>query len=155
MIHTTLKDALEGHLDTTGHYVYLYRDGDVVFYIGMSSSPLDRLQEHIGRGQRQIGKSLLGQTIADNMPEALTWQVEFFTLADCEPLMLQHSPGTYLWFKTALEQFQADTDCFPESAVRAAEDMLIRLHRPCLNTLGNRQGLRLPERYVKPEIIIM
>jgi hypothetical protein len=53
MLTITIKEALECPPEiwdrAEGHYLYVYRDGEVIFYVGRSESPLDRLDEHLER----------------------------------------------------------------------------------------------------------
>lgn len=68
MITLTIKEAVENPIDTTDHYLYLYRDGDVIFYVGRSFSPLDRNLEHMGLSARSF-RDAVGDVIKDNRPE--------------------------------------------------------------------------------------
>ncbi len=69
MFQCTIKDALEQRHETSGHYLYLVRDSDTVLYVGMSRSPLDRLQEHLGISGHQLN-SRLGDVFSDNLPSS-------------------------------------------------------------------------------------
>jgi len=90
MLEFTIEKALEGDIDTNDHYLYLYRDGSTVLYIGRSSSPLQRLYEHLGKGDFRDIPSHVGKTIIDNLPLSLSWSLLLLTLADCEPLVRLH-----------------------------------------------------------------
>ena len=71
MLEITIEKALEGNIDTSHHYLYLYRDESTVFYVGRSTSPLQRLYEHLGKGEFRNTPSPIGKTIHDNLPLSL------------------------------------------------------------------------------------
>lgn len=142
MIQTTIGDLLDGvELETRGHRIYLVRDNDVVFYVGKSDvGVLGRLSDHLGRGDWRPGSpSILGELILDNLPESRAWQVELFTVLDCEDAIQRYFPHTS--FKGTWYLYASDD----------AEKALIWDHRPCLNTTYNYDGQRLPDRYRNKE----
>lgn len=66
MLTFTIREALEGTYNTTDHYLYLYRDGEVIFYVGRSISPFDRMMQHLGL---EGNSDRLGDVIQNNLPE--------------------------------------------------------------------------------------
>jgi hypothetical protein len=141
MLRLTIEDALKGTNDTTDHYLYLYRAGEMVLYIGRSTSPLERLLEHLGRGAYTRRTSPLGALILDHLPLSLTWLIELRTVAECEELVRHYRPECYEWYHEQINKHLA------REASEVAEDALIEHFRPCLNIMGNRQGQELPEQY--------
>jgi len=95
MLQTTVNTALYGDVgDYAGHFIYLYRDGDVIFYVGRSSDPINRLQQHMGLDHTYPNSSYpsnLGRVIQDNLPESVEWTLEVYTLEDCVPLIEQYA----------------------------------------------------------------
>jgi len=84
MQRMTIKEALEVE-DASGCVVYpslyLFRDGDVVFYVGQSIHPFERLQEHLGQGDPWLeAPDRLGQLILNNHPASLAWMMEVTAL---------------------------------------------------------------------------
>ena len=143
MLEFSIEKALEGNIDINDHYVYLYRDGSTVLYIGRSTSPLQRLLEHLGRGDFCDIPSPLGKTIIDNLPLSLGWTLLLLTVADCEPLVRLHRPEYHEWY------LQQMTRRLAREAAEVAEEALIDHYQPCLNIAGNRAPHPLPEKYRK------
>lgn len=141
MLQLTIQGALEGTVDTTDHCLYLYREDETVFYIGRSTSPFERLQEHLGRGAYTRHISPLGMLILAHLPLSLTWLIELRSVGDCEELVRRYRPECYEWY---LGQRRKG---LTREASEVAEETLIEHYRPCLNRMGNRQGQTLPERY--------
>jgi len=144
MLEVTVKQALEGEADTKDHYLYLCRDGTTVFYVGRSTAPLERLYEHLGRGDFTNRPSPLGKLILNHMPHSLAWIMQFMTIADCESLVQQYRPEYYEWYIQQTNRYLA------REAAEVAEEALIDHYQPYLNIAGNRAGLALPEKYRKP-----
>jgi len=141
MLKITVREAFEGTIDTTNHYLYLYRDGETIFYIGRSTCPLERLQEHVGMGAYNRHTSRLGALILAHLPQSLLWQIELRTVAECDVLVYRYRPEYYAWY---LQQISKN---IVREATEVAEEVLIEHYRPCLNVMGNRQRQALPERY--------
>jgi hypothetical protein len=143
MLEFTIEKALEGNIDTTDHYLYLYRDESTVLYIGRSTSPLQRLYEHLGKGEFRDIPSPLGKTIIVNLPLSLGWSLLLLTIADCEPLVRLHRPEFHEWYLQQMKRRLA------REAAEVAEESLIDHYQPCLNIAGNRTPHPLPEKYRK------
>ena len=113
--------------------VYVVRDGDVVFYVGQSDDPVDRLLAHAGLGAwgHLTGTSSLGRTIEDNLPSARGWTIELWTVQECKEALVDETTESQRWDKDLAE-----------------EEMILR-QRPYLNAIHNRGGYSLPERYRK------
>lgn len=141
MLEFTIEEALDGNIDTNDHSLYLYRDGSTVFYVGRSISPLQRLYEHLGKGDFSDIPSPLGKTILDNLPLSLGWTLLLFTVADCEPLVVVHRPEYHDWYLQQMNRHLA------REAAEVAEEALIEHYQPYLNIAGNRAARPLPQRY--------
>jgi len=145
MITSTIGDLLDGNLDLVdieGHHVYMVRDGEVVFYVGKSKDPVERLLGHCGRGGWVFGgKSALGYLIEANSPEARQWQVELLTITDCEPYV------KWRWWSGQRHLWTEEERRFKEKNVIAdCEVALIDRYRPCLNSIDNPHPTPLPEK---------
>lgn len=141
MLQITVGEALEGAIDTGNHYLYLYHEKEVIFYIGRSTSPLDRLQEHLGRDLYPQPPSLLGMLILEHAPESFSWEMELRTIEDCKALICNYRPEYYEWYLQQINKQLA------REASELAEEVLIEYYRPHLNIMGNSQRQPLPERY--------
>ena len=132
MLEFTMQQVLESDLDIPHEYsLYVVRDGDVVFYVGMSTDPLDcRVYNHVYGGYGS-GPSHLGRVVRMNMPESLEWQVQFFDPRE----VVEGNP-------LAKELYMSK-----ESKAREGEIALISRLKPCLNVTYNRHGRELPKRY--------
>jgi hypothetical protein len=148
MIVTTVKAALDFQVEgysTNGLHerypLYLVRDGDVIFYIGQSRSPLNRLQEHMGETSRG-GLSMLGMLIKAQAPASYEWTYELRKPVEC----IEYAEEYYRsLFPDAVSLF---TDTFRETLdLDEAEIALIYHFKPCLNARGNPNRTPLPERY--------
>lgn len=111
-----------------GHLIYLVRDGKCVFYVGQSKRDVVvRFREHMQEPSR------LGRLIQLNQPLSLNWTVEFYTLADCRPFILQKS----LFHMQEWEHFDMDM----------AESAMIQAMRPVVNQDFNPNPTPLPPKY--------
>ncbi len=157
MLTLTLTEALdytdEDKMD--GHYLYLYRDGDVIFYVGQSVDPQRRLYEHLGiRDARGSGDDV-GQIMHDNYPASLLWTVELFTPADCEPFMASYeTPKRLAWYRRMLAQIETEeiTSFHLRGVIDEAEVALIAHFHPCMNIrYALYSNNPIPERYREEE----
>jgi len=132
----TIKEALElDDLNDERYNIYLYRDSEVVLYIGQSSRPFERLREHLGQGDRNLyDPDFVGQLMLNNRPASLTWEVQIATLAELQQLL--NLPVRI--DKVSLDSMERD---------------LILLYKPCLNRTGNPHRTPLPARYIKESAI--
>ena len=103
--------------------LYLFRDEDVVFYVGQSGLAFGRVWEHLRQGFR--GRSLVGRFIWCNWPRSLNYQIE---------LLSSRAP------RFAVLNYD----------LNAAEADLIQHWSPCFNEALNRQPKPLPTRYAAP-----
>jgi hypothetical protein len=177
MLQFTIKQAMDGAYNTSGYYIYLYRDGETVFYVGRSQSPLDRLMQHLALDDRGYGSSL-GDIILDNLPESWEWTIELYTLAECLPFIEQHKSGFLPYYHRLLTSEQAYIEQLTENRTPLetkiitdqdwleicrhqfqnylyerlgdnAEKAMIEHYNPCLNILGRTQSNPLTDRYRK------
>jgi predicted GIY-YIG superfamily endonuclease len=133
MITTTIRAVRAGNHDyddDQGLYLYVIRALDAALYVGQSRSPAARVMEHVQGGARSQGR--LHRLFRAHTEEALDWTVEFWTLADCLPLVRIHArPHVVAWYE------QTITTCEAQDAISDAEHALIRHYRPALNVRHN------------------
>ncbi len=103
--------------------LYLFRDDEVVFYVGQSYLAFDRVWQHITDGYK--ARSVVGRFILCNWPKSMHFTIE-------------------LWSS------QADRFAGVNHDLNAAERMLIEQAAPCFNEVLNRRPTLLPERYAPP-----
>lgn len=103
--------------------LYLFRDEEVVFYVGQSQLAFARVWEHLLGGFK--GHSITGRFIWVNWPRSMNFTVEL--------LHSQHDSFGHL---------HHDRD--------AAEQWLIRQHTPCFNVVHNMGGTAVPLTYRAP-----
>ena len=143
MQQAIIGEILDGTIrrESPHYHLYLVRDGEVVFYIGQASSIYDRLETHLGIGDWGKQASRLGRLVSGNLPESRDWVIELYSLEDCEQLTIGHMVDIgVVWFNEEL-YYNAG------GGVDFAEQSLIALHHPCLNTTYNPDPNLLPERY--------
>ena len=103
--------------------LYLFRDEEVVFYVGQSYLAFARVWEHLRNGFK--GRSIIGRFILCNWPTSLNFTVE---------LMGSKS-----------ERFS-----IVGNDLGAAERQLIQHWSPCFNESQNSQPTPVPGRYILP-----
>ncbi len=100
--------------------LYLFRDDDVVFYVGQAGLAFARVWDHLRNGFR--GRSLIGRFIWCNWPKSLNYHIELMSSRARRFAVLSHNRN-------------------------AAEADLIQHWSPCFNEALNRQPTPLPNRY--------
>lgn len=103
--------------------LYLFRDDQVVFYVGQSYCAFERVWEHIHGGPK--GHSIIGRFALANWPVSARFTVE---------LLDSRGPR--------FDQVYHNLD--------AAERALIEQYAPCFNMALNRQPTPLPAGYLPP-----
>ena len=103
--------------------LYLFRDDEVVFYVGQSYLAYDRVWQHITEGFK--ARSVVGRFVLCNWPSSLRFTIELWTS-------------------------QADRFAAVEHELNAAERLLIEQYAPCFNEALNRRPTPLPDRYAPP-----
>ncbi len=144
MKRQTIKEVLahEAGLQEAEYHLYIIREDETVFYIGQAGNTYNRLLYHLG-WLGQSGATHVGQFILDQAPQSDTWLFEQYTVEECAPFVLAYQA-------TFPEDIQAFYRAYPAKPnVNDAEEALIKLHRPCLNTAMNPQPPPLPEKYRK------
>lgn len=101
--------------------LYLFRDQDVVFYVGQSYLAFARVWEHLLSGFK--GHSIVGRFVWCNWPKSMSFTIELLS--------------------SQSEQFK---DIGNE--VNAAERLLIQHWAPCFNISQNRQPTSVPDCYL-------
>lgn len=134
LLDYTLWDIAQKHAQSHWPDIYVVRDNDVVFYVGQSDNPMERLLGHVGLGSwGWSGYSDLGRTIDDNLPEARSWTIELWTVQECKDALADETTSCCRWDKDDAEQ------------------AMIRDRRPYLNHAYNETRRQLPDRYRKPQ----
>ncbi|NJN53357.1 MAG: hypothetical protein HC804_00545 [Anaerolineae bacterium] len=100
--------------------LYLFRDEDVIFYVGQSYLAFERIWEHLRNGFK--GRSTIGRFIFCNWPTSLKFTVELMSSQSARFATVHHD-------------------------LNAAERHLILNHSPCFNEVLNSQPTPLPARY--------
>ena len=106
-----------------GSDLYLFRDDEVVFYVGQSYLAYDRVWRHITDGYK--ARSVVGRFVLCNWPGSMRFTIE-------------------LWSS------QADRFAEVNHDLDAAERLLIEQYAPCFNEALNRRPTPLPDRYAPP-----
>lgn len=109
--------------DWRGLDLYLFRDEDLVFYVGQSYVAFDRVWEHLRHGFR--GRSVIGRFILTNWPKSLNYQIDLLSSQASQFAPLQYN-------------------------LNLAEAELIQRWSPCFNQALNHQPTPLPNRYTLP-----
>ncbi|HRQ40573.1 MAG TPA: hypothetical protein PLD25_21880 [Chloroflexota bacterium] len=103
--------------------LYLFRDDDIVFYVGQSGLAFTRVWEHLRNGFR--GRSLVGRFIWCNWPRSLNYQIELMSSRAHRFADLHYN-------------------------LNASEAALIQQWSPCFNEALNYRPTPLPTHYAAP-----
>lgn len=103
--------------------LYLFRDEEVVFYVGQSHLAFARVWEHLLGGFK--GHSLVGRFVWSNWPVSMKFNIELLS--------------------SQSEQFDS-----LGNNLDSAERALIQHYAPCFNFSLNRQPTPLPSAYLPP-----
>ncbi|MCA9981842.1 MAG: GIY-YIG nuclease family protein [Anaerolineales bacterium] len=106
-----------------GFDLYLFRDEEVVFYVGQSDQAHGRVWQHLLNGFK--GRSDVGRFVWCNWPKSMRFTIE-------------------------LHCSQADTFAHVNHELDAAEQALIARWSPCFNVVYNKEPTPLPEKYAPP-----
>jgi hypothetical protein len=101
--------------------LYLFRDGEVIFYVGQSHLAFARVWEHLITGFK--GRSIVGRFVWCNWPKSMNFTIELLS--------------------SRSEKFN-DID----NDVDAAEQHLIQQCAPCFNVSHNQQPTPVPQGYL-------
>ena len=103
--------------------LYLFRDENVVFYVGQSHNAFARVWEHLLSGFK--GHSIAGRFMWVNWPRSMNFTIELLS--------------------SKSSQFdEVGND------LNASERMLIQRYTPCINVLQNNVPTPLPGSYLPP-----
>ena len=103
--------------------LYLFREGEVAFYVGQSQLALARVWEHLLSGFK--GHSIVGRFVWVNWPRSMSFTTELLS--------------------SKSEQFGV-----VGNDLSASERMLIQRWSPCFNVSLNNQPTPLPTSYLPP-----
>jgi hypothetical protein len=106
-----------------GFDLYLFRDGNVAFYVGQSQRAFARVWEHLLGGFH--GHSFVGRFVWVNWPKSMRFTIELLS--------------------SRSEQFN-----IVGNDLNASERFLIERWSPCFNVSLNNQPTPLPESYLPP-----
>jgi predicted GIY-YIG superfamily endonuclease len=163
MITRTIREALLAEEIVITGYVYVVRDGNVVFYVGISRDPIFRLAQHLGIAGRhnytyprkqliqdmEQGKqdtalfvrSQVGDCIRQNAPESLEWSFDIYQKADAIAVVTR--AGLTQTFPQVLSMMEIDW--YAQRTL--VENALIDELHPFLNSQGNEHERTVPARY--------
>jgi len=125
MLTLNIGDALAMRDEVENHFLYIYRNGDTVLYVGKSLHPFKRLRQHIQHGMFR-GLSMLHCT------------VELLTLEDCTSTVYRF--GGYSHGEINYDNYRRFAHNNPQSKARcmdAAEKCLIKKYEPLRNVTWN------------------
>ncbi len=103
--------------------LYIFRDGNVYFYVGQSHLAYDRVWQHVHDGFK--ARSIVGRFILCNWPGSMGYTIDLLSSRSERFAGVHH-----------------DLD--------AAERLLIEQCNPCFNTALNNHPAVLPARYTPP-----
>jgi hypothetical protein len=103
--------------------LYLFRDEEVVFYVGQSQLAFARVWEHLLSGFK--GHSIVGRFVWCNWPKSMNFTIELLS--------------------SQSEQFDA-----VGNDLSASERLLIQRWSPCFNVSQNSQPAPVPDSYLPP-----
>ncbi len=91
---TTLRSALasDSAIGRAKQCVYVVRDGNAVLYVGKVESCCirKRFEMHLGLSGPTHTPSKIGTLIHKNAPDSDQWQIEIYTVEDCNEFLAAH-----------------------------------------------------------------
>jgi hypothetical protein len=169
----SIRSALTAQDDIIPGYVYVIRDGEVIFYVGISGDPQFRLAQHLGLADShnryftpveafikrmetgksemldafRLGASPVGDCIIDNAPTSLDWLFDIYEKEDALAV-LDHA-GMLTQFPHLHKMMEINW--YEQRSL--VETNLIDQLRPCLNRMGaTHYSNPIPEKYVRTKI---
>jgi hypothetical protein len=103
--------------------LYLFRDENIVFYIGQSYLAFARVWEHLYKGFK--GHSIIGRFVWCNWPKSMNFTIELLSSQSAQ-----------------FDEVRND--------LNASERLLIQRWSPCFNISQNHQPTLLPHFYLPP-----
>jgi hypothetical protein len=103
--------------------LYVIRDESLIFYVGQSYLAFNRVWDHIRNGYKW--RSDVGRFILCNWPKSMNYEIEL------------------------LSSGSQEFDAVGNDLLRA-EEMLIRMYKPCFNISQNAEPSPIPEAYLPP-----
>ncbi len=169
MITRTIREALIAEEMFIPGYVYVVRDGDVIFYVGISRDPTSRLAQHVGIADRwgtytypprkllqdmEQGKpdtalfvrSQGGTCICENAPASLEWSFDIYEKADA--IAVLERTGRMQMYP--LLRKRMEVDWYEQRSL--VESTLIQELQPFLNNQLNEHERPIPARYRRQEL---
>ncbi len=163
MIKQTIREAIMDDSAIIPGYVYVVRDGDVIFYVGISRDPTFRLCQHLGiadgwnaytysrkrliqdmeNGADTSGffGSQVGACILNNAPESLGWSFDIYEKEDTIAVIKRTNLAQA--FPRMLEMMEVNW--YEQRTI--VENALIEELKPCLNSSNNAHERNIPEKY--------
>src|SRR6266704_664484 len=160
MITQTIKEAIMDESTITLGYVYVVRDGDVIFYVGASQDPTFRLCQHLGIADAwsysysrkrliqdmQSGAdtsgffgSQVGICLLNNAPESLAWSFDIYEKEDAIAVIKRTDLAQA--FTRMLEMMEVSW----HDQRTIVENALINELKPCLNSNNNAHERNIPD----------
>jgi len=103
--------------------LYLFRDQDVVFYVGQSQLAFSRVWDHLKGGFH--GHSIVGRFVWCNWPTSMNFTIELLSAQSQQFAVVGHD-------------------------LNASERLLIQRWSPCFNIAQNGQPTPVPSSYLPP-----
>lgn len=137
----TLGDFADNKYTFKAADLYVFRNGEDIFYIGISSCAVTRFYNHILGNPKDAGQVHLRQWAVDNKPASLSWVVQFYRLCRCDV-----SRRTCV-LNEPKDERSIDHQSLCWRCLEAVEGALIRTINPTLNKYGRTGAATLKGQY--------
>ena len=67
--------------------IYIFRDADVIFYVGSSANVYDRIRAHLGIKMKSNGHFELNTLVEDNLPDSRNWNIDLYRVTNAGDLI--------------------------------------------------------------------
>jgi|SRR5579859_1029495 len=163
MITQTVREAIIHEGSVSPGYVYVIRDGDIVFYVGLSGNPCLRLRQHLGivsthsyiyqpkdfvndmerknPALNSFHGSQVGNCIRENAPESLEWEFDIYEKQDAIDVVIR--TGLAQAFPLVVEAMKRNW--YEQRSI--VENALIDQLKPFLNSSENSHARNIPPKY--------
>jgi hypothetical protein len=82
-VSITIRQLIKDDFACGATELYVFRNGEDIFYIGVSTDAASRALRHVGRGEGFMGNDGVERFINDNKPASYGWTVELYQLKPC------------------------------------------------------------------------
>ena len=74
-------------INRTDANIYIFRDKDIIFYVGSSTNVYKRIRAHIGIKMKSNGHFGINTLVEDNLPDSRNWNIDLYRAKNAADLL--------------------------------------------------------------------